>query len=288
MSNGPEEHAEKTDVGVKGRTKDRSPNYPVMDLGKALEKVEVIHREFRTHEIPIGMAHERCNYKALSGAGNQCIAALRAYGLVKVTGQSDQRKVSVSVEGDRIVRDAPDRAELLKTAALKPTLHRELWDHYHAEGGIPPDDLLRHYLVWDRPEPRFNEKSVDGFIANFRATLKLAKLDCGDIIDSDADDDSLVDESPEFEGDDEMNAGTIEKPPVERKRPPEPSPTQRSAMLGDVGPYISFPLPGGNVIEIRLRSKVTPAGFEQIKKLVDLSESSLVEEIAPKASPPLD
>lgn len=189
MSNGPEEKAEQAIAGRKVRLKDRSPNYPVMDLGKALEKATILHGEFRTHEIPIGMAHERCGYKSLSGAGNQCIAALKAYGLVNVTGQSDQRKVSVSVEGDRIIRNAPDRVELLKTAALKPTLHRELWNHYQEKGGVPVDDLLRHYLVWDRPEPRFNEKSVGGFIADFRATLKLAGLEKGDIIEAAEDDD---------------------------------------------------------------------------------------------------
>ena len=36
------------------------------------------------------------------------------------------------------------------------------------------------------------------------------------------------------------------------------------------------PLPRGNVIEIRLKSKVTAAEFEKIKKLLDLSEMSFV------------
>lgn len=43
------------------------------------------------------------------------------------------------------------------------------------------------------------------------------------------------------------------------------------------GPCIVFPLAGGNVVEIRLRRKVSPKDFERIRQLVDLSEHSLVD-----------
>jgi hypothetical protein len=45
-------------------------------------------------------------------------------------------------------------------------------------------------------------------------------------------------------------------------------------------PPLTFPLPRGNVIEIRLKSKVTSKEFEKIKQLLDLSESSFVEDEA--------
>lgn len=44
------------------------------------------------------------------------------------------------------------------------------------------------------------------------------------------------------------------------------------------GDYISFPLAGGNVLEIRLKKRASPKDFERIKAIVELSESSLVEE----------
>jgi hypothetical protein len=188
MSNGLEENTEKVSVGAKGRSKDRSPNYPMIDLGKALEKAEIIHGIYKMHEMPIGMAHERLGYKPHSGIGNQCVAALRAYGLLNVIGQGEQRKVSISTDGDRIIRKAPNRDQLLKEAALRPAINGEIWEHFSSTGGIPTDDLLRHYLVWDRPDPKFNEKSVDGFIADFRATLALAKMEGGGIIGDEKED----------------------------------------------------------------------------------------------------
>ena len=42
------------------------------------------------------------------------------------------------------------------------------------------------------------------------------------------------------------------------------------------GPSITFPLPNNNSIEIRLSKPVSKKDFERIKKLVDLSEDSLV------------
>jgi hypothetical protein len=42
------------------------------------------------------------------------------------------------------------------------------------------------------------------------------------------------------------------------------------------GPRIEFPLPNDNAIEIRLKKPVSQKDFERIKKLVELSEDSLV------------
>jgi hypothetical protein len=149
------------------------------------------------------------------------------------------------MEGDRIIRNAPDRSDLLKAAALKPTLHRELWDYFREKGGIPPDDLLRHYLVWERPEPRFNEKSVGGFIADFRATLKLAKLDAGDIMEVEAGDDPLDNAAPTLGVDDEMSTATIDKPPVERNRPESAiAGTDKAILPLDLG-MVTFTWPDG-------------------------------------------
>jgi hypothetical protein len=56
---------------------------------------------------------------------------------------------------------------------------------------------------------------------------------------------------------------------------------ERDGKKWDV-PTLTFPLPRGNVIEIRLKSKVTPKEFEKIKALIDLSESSfLIEDEEP-------
>ena len=47
--------------------------------------------------------------------------------------------------------------------------------------------------------------------------------------------------------------------------------------LKDGSPFISFPLPGGNVLEVRLRSKLSSKEFDTVKKMLDLMEDSLVD-----------
>jgi hypothetical protein len=42
-------------------------------------------------------------------------------------------------------------------------------------------------------------------------------------------------------------------------------------------PVIFFPLPGGNAVEIRLRSKISGKEFETLKELIDLSQAPLVD-----------
>lgn len=59
---------------------------------------------------------------------------------------------------------------------------------------------------------------------------------------------------------------------VKRNAPPVPPLSTQN------GPCISFPLPAGNLIEVRLRSKISSKEFETVKRLIELSEASLVEE----------
>jgi len=44
------------------------------------------------------------------------------------------------------------------------------------------------------------------------------------------------------------------------------------------GPSVRFDLPRGNMVEIRLRSKLTPTDFEKLKKIFELSELAFVED----------
>jgi hypothetical protein len=44
------------------------------------------------------------------------------------------------------------------------------------------------------------------------------------------------------------------------------------------GPTVRFDRPRGNVIEIRLRSKVTLEEFQKIKNIFDLSEFAFIED----------
>ncbi len=155
------------------RFKHRSPNYPAIGLVKALERAQTIKEKAGRHQMSVGAAHAAWKYKA--GVGDQNIAALKAYGLIEVQGKKDTRQIRLTEGAWRILGNAPNRAALLAEAALKPEIHEEIWEKY--EGTLPADEVLRDYLVWER---KFNEASVDSFIAQFRNTIAFAGLTSSD------------------------------------------------------------------------------------------------------------
>jgi len=191
------------------KQKHRSPNYPVVGLEKAVELLAKLQTKYGTHDVPINLVHVLWDFKEGSGSGNQCVAALKAYGLVKVTGEGDKRKVSLSPEGKRIAMNAPDRAELLKQAVQKPAVHRDILRHYGSKG-LPTDDLLKTYLLWERPEgQRFNQDVVDSFISRFRASLVFSGLQPSDTISDDGGEQSQGADDDEGGGDEELQKPTV-------------------------------------------------------------------------------
>lgn len=153
----------------------RSPNYPAIGLEMALERAQTIQAQAGNHFIPVTVAHTLWDYK--KGVGDQTVAALKAFGLVEVQGEKEKRQIRLTDGARRMLGNAPDRSQLLKAAALKPDLHKDLWEKY--AGGLPADLIIRNYLLWER-SPRFNEDSVDGFISQFRSTIAFANLSISD------------------------------------------------------------------------------------------------------------
>jgi hypothetical protein len=202
-----------TDSGVK-KSKHRSPNYPAIGLEKAIERAQTIKEEAGRNFMPVSVAHNLWGYK--KGAGDQQVAALKAFGLVETQGESDKRQIKLSEKGWRILGEAPDRAALLKEAALKPGIHREIWDKYSGE--LPKSDaIIRDWLVWDKG---FNQSFVDAFIAQFRATIAFVNLSLSDKVAPDET------PKPQEKGKQSMNpalsSGRTDPPP-----PPPPPVGQR-------------------------------------------------------------
>jgi hypothetical protein len=178
----PDDDGAEQEAGVK-RTKHRSPNYPAIGLETAVQKVKTIHDKFKRAQVPINIAQEEWGFRAHGGTGNQTVAALKAYGLFDVEGDGKNRRVRVSDAAYRILLGSPDKPELLKKAAIAPALHKELWDRFADQDF--PEELVRHYLLFDREDAKFNSDTVGGFIDDFRASLQYAGLLSAGIIPED-------------------------------------------------------------------------------------------------------
>jgi len=157
------------------KSRQRSPNYPAIGLEKALERAQTIKDQAGRHAMPIGVAYGAWNYK--TAAGDQTVAALRAFGLIEVEGVKDKRQLKLTEAAWRILGNAPDRPELLKVAALRPEIHKRIWEKY--EGAAVSDAILGDYLKWDLG---FNATFVDSFITQFRATIAFANVNSSDTV----------------------------------------------------------------------------------------------------------
>jgi hypothetical protein len=160
----------------------RSPPYPFIPLGKAVERARQLYPKALHHSVGISILGEAWFYGSKSSGLVQTAAALIQFGLMVDEGAGDKRKFQLTREAIRIIQDSdPDsakRKELLKRAALTPKLHQELWARFTT--ATMSDSVVRNYLMFDRVdanEAPFSPESANSLISEYKATLSYANID---------------------------------------------------------------------------------------------------------------
>ena len=165
----------------KERRRQRSPAYPGIALGKAIELARVLSSKEGNHKVHVDTAIADMGYSTTSSPGMRALAALLAFGLLESAGSKDDRVVGLTKLAKTILfdnrQDSPERARALRDAALNPELHKNLAEKY--PGRLPSDEELEHYLIVDQD---FNVNAVDSVIRELRDTFTFAKLEEGDIL----------------------------------------------------------------------------------------------------------
>ncbi|HVP38133.1 MAG TPA: hypothetical protein VMS93_03010 [Candidatus Saccharimonadales bacterium] len=253
--------AQKQGTGDAGKPKKhRSPNFPALNLEKAVGKAKELYEKEKQFAVPLAAAMKDWGLAIGGSVGDQCLAALKAYGLIVVTGTGDGRMVKVSDAAFRIIMESDDRDVLLKQAALAPALHRDVWGKYGGRG-LPSDEALKHFLLFEK---RFNPASVKDFISQFRATISFARIEAGVTIGS------------------ETPGGTACKPLELNDM------VVRSVSEGTLYPWqqvpqgqaqsareFVLPLIGGSAV-LRVPHPMGRANFDLLKRVLDAIEAALV------------
>ena len=241
---------------AEGSTPTRSPSFPFIDLEAAIERAQQFYEAEHRNAAPSDVAVSHWGYTPKSSGGKQTLGALRAYGLLTGTGRVSLTSRALKI----VVLGAPDRDKAIQEAALAPEEFNKLWTKHGQE--LPSDQSLRHELLINRG---FNDNAVDRFINNYKTTVAFARL-------GDSDTMSLADEDTE-----QTNAPLRGSSMQAQVVSPKPASAAAPAFATEVPP-VTFPLPRGNVVEIRLKSRVTPAEFEQLTQLWKLLGPSLIEQ----------
>jgi hypothetical protein len=145
----------------------RSPNYPAIDLGAALEAVRPAWKAEHRNKMPKAVLARHLGYGSLNGRALGKIGAVRAYGLVEGAGNE------LRISDDAVIAlTSPDKAgfvykDAMLRLALKPQLFLDLRNENPDR--LPSEDNLQFQLV----QKGFTEDAAGKAAKNFLATMRL-------------------------------------------------------------------------------------------------------------------
>lgn len=161
-----------TDVRTR-RVSGRSPAYPAVSLAKAVARVGELYRRDRRYPVPVEKVHELWGYKSLNGATAQIVSSLLQFGLITDEGVKGERVITVTLLAEDLLQHPSEdaRYSAMKTAALSPRMHAELWEAYGAR--LPSDANLQWRLTRDYG---FTDTGARELAREWRETMEFAHL----------------------------------------------------------------------------------------------------------------
>lgn len=278
-------------VSVQKRHKGRSPAYPAISLDLAIERAQIIWDRERRHPAAIPVIQSHWGVKAGSGSANVAIAALKRFGLLSDDGQGERRTGRLTdLAVEILLSTDPDQADhrhnLIRTAALLPVIHHELWEKYG--GALPSDANLIRELVMGR---NFTHSGANEFISQFRKTLAYAGLDeqtppsppqeeheslHGDHLGRE---EGRFTVQPEPQGSRPQPLGRFVAQPQATAPPPLQRPVAEP-VPGVGGGAITIPilLPGASPVHITGHFPITEAAWKQLMVVLEAMKGGLVAE----------
>jgi hypothetical protein len=146
----------------------RSPEYPAIGLGEAIEKVKSIYEKDYQNKLSKEVIASHLGYKGLSGASLPILSALNKYGLLE--GRGNETRVS-DLALNIVVHDpgAPERMVAINNASTNPDLFLELFRKFPK--GKASDSAIRGHLLLKK----FIPSAADTAIRAFRETNQLVE-----------------------------------------------------------------------------------------------------------------
>lgn len=239
----------------------RSPNYPAIDIGRAIERLRTLYNKERQHAMPAIQAVKHWGYSSLNSPGGGQLAALARFGLLDDEGTKDERRVKVTDLGVKILAhpDMAERESAVRHAAMLPAVHQEMWQKYGTE--LPSEDNLKWFLTQERG---FSENGAKDFIKEYLATIDFAKLDS---------EPSVVTAEPTPDAELGTSAPAVAaSAPAEA---PSAAPQLGSPQAGQMPP-ISFPLASGKVVSVSGLGDLSEAEWAQFMAVLNALKPSLV------------
>lgn len=139
----------------------RSPNYPSIPLGSALEAVRAAYDKDHRNKMSRQVLAKHMGYSSLNGRALGKIGAVRAYGLIE--GSGDELRISDdAITALMAPNGSPERTEALAKLAQKPALFQELRKDFP---GTVSEENLKFALIKRQFTPDAAEKAAKSYLA---------------------------------------------------------------------------------------------------------------------------
>jgi hypothetical protein len=144
----------------------RSPNFPIISLPQAVERIETIYNEEQTVPADRETVANHLGYSGLNGASLKMVSALGKYGLLE---EMPNKQFRVSKLAMAILHPASDqeKRDALREAASGPALFQKLNEQF--DGQRPSETNLRSWLLRNG----FARSAVDSVVKAYNETMDL-------------------------------------------------------------------------------------------------------------------
>lgn len=140
----------------------RSPNYPNLSLGPALDAIRAAYTKDHRNKMSRAVLANHMGYTSLNGRALGKIGAVRAYGLIE--GSGDELKISDdAVTALMAPVGSKERTEALARLANKPQLFQELRKDFPTT--MPSMENLKFALIKRQFTPDAAEKAAKSYLA---------------------------------------------------------------------------------------------------------------------------
>ncbi|MFG1189245.1 hypothetical protein [Xanthobacter flavus] len=180
----------------------RSPNYPSLSLGPALEAIRPAFQNENRNKMSRVVLAKHLGYTSLNGRALGKIGAVRAYGLIEGSGD-ELRITDDAVKALMAPQGSGERSEALSRLALHPNLFQELRKDFPET--MPSLDNLTYSLIKRQFTPDAAEKAAKSYLATMNLVAGIPDAYNG----------------PDEEDGDEDS----DEEPVRRQSPPTPPPS---------------------------------------------------------------
>lgn len=237
--------------------RERSPSFPYLDLGVALEQAEKLYIQAKMNEVRLPDVAQAWEMTPKSGSMARYISALSQFGLLDTNGSGDGRRFRLSADAHRILEDGRPgvREELLSDAALRPKLIRGLYlgedDFPEWRDDRPSDGIAESALKFDLS---FTTEAARRFLSVYDSTIQY--------VGAKGEDSKAVDSQPQSQLESRLEEGlesTMDAHEVVRatpERPPAPVELNK----------IDFQSDGPGVIVIS--AKLDAEGLQMLEKKI--------------------